>query len=281
MFNISNDKQSYRFFNKLDNSNEIEKIPPGVYKLENIGLLMPDYVFTKASMNEKIIEPLSSKPYKEIKEAVMNFFNPKLKELYKELDYLNKKGILIYGNPGTGKTASVTNLIYNIAIKENAVVLQIKNKGELFNIKTFLKMLKDGNSDLCVILLIDECENYFEDYGTENFLLNFLDGYNSENNVLTIFITNKIEKIPERFKDRPSRIRNVIEYNSTPFEVLLEILTNKIPEKYHNDLDIKELAFKYSESGETIDKAKTKTIELLENLILSNNSKKAKALVSP
>lgn len=278
MFNISKDKTAYKFFPRPNTDNEIKSLPHGLYSVENVGFLVPEYVFHQFKMKEKIVEPISSEPYKQIKKAVLNFFNPKLKELYKKLEYLNKKGILVHGNPGTGKTASITNLVNNILVENQAVGLQLKYASEVHAANTFISMLRAEEPDLCIVLIFDECENYFTRHETENFLLNFLDGYDSKNNVLSLFITNKLEMIPTRFTDRPSRIRDVIEYNSTPYEVLLEILTSKIPEEYHTAIDIKGLAFKYSEANETIDKAKTKVIGLLEDLVLKESSKEATVL---
>lgn len=270
MFIKNPNEDEYSFFTKQNPNGQSNTLPYGKYKVELRGM-MPIPVYVKSSNKEVIIEPLSSKSYQELKEAVLKFYDRDLRELYTELGYLNKKGILCHGKAGTGKTACINHLLEQTAIENKAIVLQINDRSSVYMLCNIIdEIRKDAEEEVPIVLIIDECENHFKSSDCENFLLNFLDGYNSRNNILSVFVTNKLDMIPDRFTERPSRIRDKIQFNNTPFEVLKEILLAKIPKKYQKLIDIDKLAFKYSEDAETIDQAKTKTIELLENSIITS-----------
>lgn len=260
----------YKFYTEEEKQTIHDVLPSGNYKLTvSIGLLGVNVIFEKTNMLETVVEPTKSKQYNLIKDSILNFFNKDLQELYKDLNYLNKKGILIHGKPGTGKTASVNFLAEKIAKEKNGIVLQVGGEAAISQLPNIIDNLRETNKELPIMLVLDECENYFKDSTyIENLMLNILDGKNSKDNTLFIFITNKLDKIPERFTKRPSRIRDIVEYNETPYEVIFEILSNKIPAKYQGMINIQELSFKYSEAGKTIDEAKTDAISNLEKIVL-------------
>ena len=271
--NPKNEKE-FAFYEKTDSVVELETLPAGRYQLMVIESLMGVKIFFKQKEQyEKIVEPLASKEYRSIKKSIETFFNPKLRELYSDLKYLNKKGILIHGKPGTGKTASVSYLAEKLANENDSIILEITGRSAFFHLHRIIDDLRKDCKDKGkpIMFIVDECENYFTDYNVENTLLNLLDGYNSRDNVLFIFITNKLDKIPERFTERPSRIRDVIEYNNTPFEVIKEILDKKIPEKYKDVIDIKKISFEFSNNGKTIDQAKNEAISMIEDFIVKGD----------
>jgi ATP-dependent 26S proteasome regulatory subunit len=276
-------KTEYGFYEKPESPEEFKTLPNGRYSL-NIyeGLMGTKILFNKKENLETIVEPTNSEEYKKIRKSISYFFNPKLIELYSDLAYLNKKGILIHGKPGTGKTASVSYLAEKFAKENDAIILEVNHRSAFTYLPKVIDDLRKDADDKHkpIMCIIDECENYFIDSHIENQLLNLLDGYNSKNNTLFIFITNKLDKIPSRFTERPSRIRDVIEYNNTPFEVISQILESKIPEKYKGFINIKELSFKFSESGKTIDQAKTEAISLIEDIIIESENSVEKLVKS-
>lgn len=267
-------ENEYGFYEKPHEHKEFKTLPNGKYKVIVLeGMMGTKIMFESKNTTEIIIEPSQHPEYLKIKKSLLTFFNPKLKELYSDLKYLNKKGLLIHGKPGTGKTASVSYLSEKIATENNGIVLEIPNSTSISYLPEIIDNLRKDADDkeFPILVIIDECENYFTNPPTEYMLLNFLDGYNSKNNVMCIFITNKIEKIPKRFTERPSRIRDIIEYNNTPFEVIKEILDKKIPEKYKDVIDIKKISFEFSNSGKTIDQAKNEAISLIEDFIVKSD----------
>lgn len=267
-------EREYGFYEKPHSCNEFKTLPAGIYNISIIGGLRGTQItFEKKLNTQTIVEPTKHSEYLKIKKSLLTFFNPKLKELYSDLKYLNKKGILIHGKPGTGKTASVSYLSEKIATQNNGIVLEVTTGTSISYLPEIIDNLRKDSEDkeFPILLIMDECENYFTNPLYENILLNFLDGYNSRNNIICIFITNKIEKIPKRFTERPSRIRDIIEYSSTPFEVIREILDSKIPDKYKNIIDIEQISYTFSNDGKTIDQAKTEAISMIEDFIVKGD----------
>jgi len=138
------DKKEYGFYEKPDSVIELETLPAGRYKLLILESIMGvRVIFERREQFEKIVEPLASKEYKNIKKSIETFFNPKLRELYSDLKYLNKKGILIHGKPGTGKTASVSYLAEKLANENDSIILEIVDKMHLIIYQELLMILEE------------------------------------------------------------------------------------------------------------------------------------------
>lgn len=160
-------------------------------------------------------------PIQEIKESVeLPLTHP---EYYEEMGITAPKGVILYGEPGTGKTLlakAVANSTSATFIRATGADLVQKNSGEGAKlVRELFKMAKE--SAPCIVFL-DEIDAV----GTKRYdtssrgeqevqrtlleLLNQLDGFESRGDVKVILATNRIDSLDSALL-RPGRIDRKIE----------------------------------------------------------------------
>jgi len=163
----------------------------------------------------------------EIINSINTFYNKK--QWYIERGIPFKKGILLSGPPGTGKSS----LVSVIASELNLPIyyLNLSNSISSSNLIKFTSEIRYKS-----IALIEDIDCLFiaksRDKETENndksenlsILLNILDGINSNNGTIYILTTNYIDKI-DKALIRPGRIDIHIEMNNFNWEQIKEMYT--------------------------------------------------------
>ena len=128
-------------------------------------------------------------------------------ERYKENKLIHKRGILLEGFPGTGKS-SIISILSNEIIAKGGVVFKINGYRNLDNYIEFVRTgFRKIQPDTPIITILEDLDQY-EDVEVE--LLDFLDGKTHLDHHVIIATTNNTEEIPDTFL-RPSRIDLKIE----------------------------------------------------------------------
>jgi len=196
-----------------------------------------------------------SNDFEEVVKDVRTFWNSKDK--YKKFNYVYKRGILLYGPPGCGKT-SLISLLAKELIKENGVVIWINQPRDLYGIDGVLSDLREIEPNRPLIIIFEDIDNFANcDPELVTRLLNFLDGNIKFDNYVTIGTTNYPQRLEERISNRPSR-----------FAVKKEIkLPNKLVRKYYLETKLKG---KISDKiiNEWVNKTEGMSIDHLKELIL-------------
>ena len=120
----------------------------------------------------------------------------------KFIDYnLNpKRGIILHGDPGCGKTSLIYLVVEEIKKRDGiSIYFDIPQ-----NWIEIAKLVRKVEKDRPILCIIEDIDLVIAKHGEEPFL-NFLDGLNSITNVVYVATTNNLERIPDRIKDRPSR----------------------------------------------------------------------------
>lgn len=195
-------KRGTNTFIPTDNSETKTTIEAGYYDIkyaEGIGY----YLFKKEfNLDNLLVFP--SNTQSEILNSIKTFWASKQKFI--DYGFAFKRGILLHGKPGSGKTG-----IINLAIKhsieiEHSVVLSLSSHRDLDNYASFMpeifRMIEPHRQ---VIIIMEDVEVLCEHPDTETLLLNVLDGLDQLENVVYLATTNYIEKLKERIINRPSR----------------------------------------------------------------------------
>lgn len=123
-------------------------------------------------------------------------------DVYKANNLTHKRGILLEGYAGTGKT-SLISLLSKEVINSGGIVFKITSPKNLYFYSVFVKdYFRKIQPDTNIITIIEDIDSYM-DFGED--LLDLLDGRDSINHNLFIATTNNTEELDDVFL-RPSRI---------------------------------------------------------------------------
>lgn len=210
----------------------LQKIEPGVYAVDfsrDMGLFCK-----KIDIKSDELFIFSDSITQELLEEINLFWSKA--ELYKANNLIHKRGILLEGFPGTGKS-SIISILSNEIIAKGGVVFKING---FRNLDHYIEFVRTGfrkiQPDTPIITILEDLDQY-EDVEVE--LLDFLDGKTHLDHHVIIATTNNTEMIPDTFL-RPSRIDLKVEI-PLPNEITRrEYFTHKeVPEN-----DIEELVSK-------------------------------------
>lgn len=137
-------------------------------------------------------------------DVIINEFNKfwLLRDKYEEMGEIHKRGYLLHGPPGGGKT-SLIEIIKSKFVAEGNLVIE-------FNHYTMglMQLIKSIEPDRKVMVTIEDIDAWTKG-SNESVILNFLDGDQDFNNIVVLATTNYIEQLPDRIVNRPSRFDRV------------------------------------------------------------------------
>ena len=136
---------------------------------------------------------------------IESFWNAR--EDYSALGVCHKRGILLHGAPGCGKTAIVSAAIRRV-LARNGLVIDMDQDVEQF--LSAMPLVRQIEADRPVVVLVENIDHVCAHSCEE--LLEVMDGASSVgHNILYLCTTNNFGRVPERVKYRPSRIDTLIE----------------------------------------------------------------------
>jgi SpoVK/Ycf46/Vps4 family AAA+-type ATPase len=186
-----------------------QKIKAGVYW--HYESTMRGWVTTPAqSLSDSLLD-LPGLPTKFILDQISLFWKKSAE--YKKYGFLQKRGILLYGPPGCGKT-SITNLLKKQIVDNDGVVFLASNgfKALTEGVSVFRKV----EPDRPVMTLVEDLESYMDSSNGSNTgsqetaALALYDGERQFNNIVHVATTNKPELLADRFIRRPGRFDLII-----------------------------------------------------------------------
>lgn len=140
----------------------------------------------------------------QIKSSVESFLSAK--ERYKAKKIPWKKGLLFWGEPGTGKTSCIKLICSEYNFKPVTVQAGHPNPDEVLE-EAFYYASEHGPS----LLFLEDLSDLLHRIEVNHFL-NLTDGINSKEGVLIIATANNLSKIQQNITDRPSRFDRKIEF---------------------------------------------------------------------
>ncbi len=171
-------------------------LTPGVYDIlhsSNTGIY-----FQKIPINTDNIIRFPDSTSDIIVNEIKSFWEKE--HVFKEFNLLYKRGIILYGPPGGGKSCTI-QLIMKDVVERKGVVIRFTHPS-IYN--EGMRALREIQPDLPVVTIMEDIDSTIQCYN-ESDVLNILDGVNQLNKIVYIATTNYPEQLGARVICRPSR----------------------------------------------------------------------------
>ena len=172
-----------------------ETIPPGVYIFDrdDNGL----YAKKIKVITDSLVE-LPDSSSEKVLAGMQKFWQ--MEDRYRKHGLLYKRGILLWGPPGSGKTATITLL--NKYLLDNGGIVVMCDHPKLTSMG--LEALRRIEPNRRIICIMEDIDEIIEKY-SEHDLLALLDGENQVDKIVMIATTNYPARLGARIINRPSR----------------------------------------------------------------------------
>lgn len=173
----------------------VKKLQPGVYE---IGTCQQGLYFEKIPVRTEGLIKFPDTKSESVVGEVQNFWDRE--DVFRKYGLTYKRGIILYGPPGSGKSCTV-QLIMADVVERGGIVLEF-NRPDLFI--DGLRKLRKIQPDTPVVAVMEDIDSLLEIHN-ESEILNILDGVNEVDKVVFLATTNYPEKLGHRIINRPSR----------------------------------------------------------------------------
>lgn len=131
---------------------------------------------------------------------------------YRKFKFLWKRGILLWGPPGSGKTSTV-QIIASKIVERDGIAIYVQNPALAIQGLDILRYIEPNRP---IVVILEDLDDIVEKQG-EAELLSLLDGEFQVDNAVFIATTNYPEELDQRIINRPSRF-DIVEYIKMPSE---------------------------------------------------------------
>jgi energy-coupling factor transporter ATP-binding protein EcfA2 len=215
----------------------VPKVPAGVYEIgwnSNMGT----HTLKKQPFKTDELYHLPSYEITDILLDIDNFWNRA--DNYKKYNYIHKRGILMYGEPGCGKSG-IIQLISQQLIEKDGIVINVKDEEDVDKFTSFIATFRKVEPNRPLVVLLEDIDSLAGEnrYQTAR-LLNILDGVKQIEGVVYIATTNYPEKLQERITNRPSRFDRRYKVELPNEEIRRAYIQLKLNEDDLKNIDIEE-----------------------------------------
>lgn len=180
---------------------KVNKLPSGVFK---VCYQDDNYRVNKIQLNTDEIYTFTKSFTDKILNEIDSFW--KKADLYKQNNLIHKRGILLVGAPGVGKTSLITLLINQLKEKDGIVFLVNNYKDFIVLTDCLNPIIRKIEPNRPIITVIEDIDKLIEENGdNDSELLNFLDGKNSIDHHIVIMTSNNTNELSGALL-RPSRV---------------------------------------------------------------------------
>lgn len=171
-----------------------DRLPPGVYRVDcdpNLGIF-----FQLRDIRTESLLRFPETNIDRVVEEIQTFWDRG--EIFEEYGLAHKRGILLWGPPGGGKSCT-TQLIMKDIIDRGGVCFEFSGPFD-----AGFRIFRQIEPETPVVVLMEDIDSIITDYN-ESWFLNILDGYEAREKVVFLATTNYPERLGARIVNRPSR----------------------------------------------------------------------------
>ena len=189
------------FYPSMETTGELE---PGLY---DIGESMRGLYFAKSPTGSEGLIEFPESQIDSISKEIQLFWDKESD--FREFGLSFKRGILLYGPPGCGKTCLI-RLLSDQVVKKGGIVVRFR-KPWLFN--EGMNILKEIQSQTPILVLMEDVDSLLRRFD-ESDVTNILDGIGEIDKMVFVATTNYPDRLPPRIINRPSRFdkRYMLDY---------------------------------------------------------------------
>jgi hypothetical protein len=165
-----------------------------------------------------------------------------LRPKYEQFKRRHKRGVLLYGKPGIGKTREILRIFENAAELKTRVIFVPSDFDYLSKMHRFREVMEKDST----VIVLEELTERLK--GGVEHLLSFLDGEQSWNNSYVIATTNYAQDLPANIIDRPGRFELILSYDDLTEEQIIKFMVgNSVAEEEvrANMAELKALSLDY------------------------------------
>lgn len=187
----------------LPSPETVRTLKPGLYEPQ-YNNRAGEWAIRRQQINTDELYELPTKEIAVILNDLKSFWERR--ETYSKYKLMHKRGILLYGDPGAGKSGILQLCMKHIIEELSGLVINIKDEDTVRGYLDLVPKLRQIEPIRPIVVIIEDIDSIAGEssYITSQ-LLNMLDGIKQIENVVYIATTNYPEKLEERITNRPSR----------------------------------------------------------------------------
>lgn len=195
-----------------------DRLSPGVYRSKTRN---GNVIIFKTAVNVDDLMEFSDWIGDSLLKEIEDFWSRS--QLFEHYGFLHRRGYLVYGPPGGGKTSLVQQIIKRIVDRDGIVFICDNPDLMADTLKVFREIEPNRN----IVCIFEDIDALIDAYGEDD-LLSILDGESQVNKVLNIATTNYPEKLDKRLVGRPRRFDRVVRIGMPNAEVRRAYFTTKL-----------------------------------------------------
>ncbi len=172
------------------------RLIPGVYEIQHsntVGLYF-EKIPVKTEGLLRFPQTNSDRVVKEIQ----NFWDKEA--IFREYKLTYKRGIILWGPPGSGKSCTIQLIMQDVVAREG-IVIKFTNPGLFIE---GMRVFREIEKETPAVILMEDIDSTIETWD-ESAVLNILDGVDQVEKVVFLATTNYPERLGARILNRPSR----------------------------------------------------------------------------
>lgn len=178
-----------------------KRLPVGIYRMTVLPNIGPAFMVQQNDTDTLV--PLPDSESAKIVEEIRQFKT--LKDTFRAHGFLYKRGILLWGPPGSGKTCTLQVVMKMLMEEHDSIAVLVDHPKIAIECLQALRRIEPQRQ---IVAVMEDIDALVDRYGESEYLA-LLDGESQVDNIVFVATTNYPERLDRRFVDRPSRFDTI------------------------------------------------------------------------